>query len=337
MDLSTNYLGLTLAHPFMVGASPLADDLDGARRLEDGGAAAIVLHSLFEEQVTMQSRGEIHHRDPHDAEFAAALAHFPAPEQYALSPDRYLEHIRQLKNALQVPVMASLNGTSSEAWLRVATDIEQAGADALEINIYDIVSDPGRSAMSVETYLRDLVVDVKRAVRIPIALKLSPYYTSLGNFARRLDEAGVDGLILFNRFYQPDINLDTMTISPMFDLSTRTELRLRLQWTTLLRGRVRASIAITGGVAASDDGVRAVLAGADAVQMVSAALVKGAAIFREMRTGLAQFMEKRGFASVTAMKGLVSFDETEDPAAFERASYIRSLQSWAGRREASRG
>jgi dihydroorotate dehydrogenase (fumarate) len=337
MDLSTTYLGLTLAHPFMAGASPLAGTLDSARRLEDGGAAALVLHSLFEEQVTMESRGTIHHRDPHDSQFAAALAHFPAPDQYALTPGGYLEHIRRLKGAVRVPVMASLNGTSSEAWLRLATDIEQAGADALEINIYDIVSDPAMSAMSVETYLRDLVVELKRTVRIPVALKLLPYYTSLGNVARRLDEAGVDGLILFNRSCQLDVNLDTMTIAPVLEPATQAELRLRLKWATLLHGRVRASIAITGGVSVPDDGVKAVLAGADAVQMVSAVLVKGAAIFREMRAGLAQFMAQQEFESVNAMKGLAGFARTEDPASFERANYIRTLQSLVRARHTPRG
>jgi dihydroorotate dehydrogenase (fumarate) len=321
----------------MAGASPLADSLDGARRLEDGGASALVLHSLFEEQVTMESRSEIHHRDPHDAQFAAALAHFPAPDEYALTPAGYLEHIRRLKDTVRLPVMASLNGTSSEAWLRIATDIEQAGADALEVNIYDIVSDPAMSAMSVETYLRDLVVELKRTVRIPIALKLLPYYTSLGNFARRLDEAGVDGLILFNRFYQPDINLETMTIAQMFELSTHAELRLRLQWAARLHGHVRASIAITGGVSVPDDGVKAVLAGADAVQMVSAVLVKGAEVFGEMRTGLERFMEQHEFESVNAMKGLACFGRTDDPASVDRANYIRMLHSWTGARENSRG
>jgi len=329
MDLSTRYLGLTLAHPFMAGASPLTGSLDSARRLEDGGAAALVLHSLFEEQVTLDSAGTIHHRDPYDAQFAAALARFPAPDRYLLTPRGYLEHIRQLKAAVRVPVVASLNGVTSEAWMRIASDLQEAGADALEINIYNVLSDPALSAMSVETYLKDLVIELKRALHIPIAFKLSPHYTALGNFARRLDAAGVDGLVLFNRFFQADIDLETATLVPVLEPSTQAELRLRLQWTSLLRGHVRASIAITGGVATSDDGVKAVLAGADAVQMVSAVLAKGPALLGEMRRGLARFMEQRGFESMSAMKGLASFARMEDPAFIERANYIRTLHPWA--------
>jgi len=328
MDLSTTYLGLTLAHPFMAGASPLADNLDTARRLEDAGSAAIVLHSLFEEQITMESRGEIRHRDPHDAQFAAALAHYPPPAEYALTPEGYLNYVRRLKDAVRVPVFASLNGTTNEAWLRFATAIQQAGADALEINLYDIVSDPARSAMSVETELRDLVLELKRALKIPIAMKLSPYFTALGNLARRLDEAGADGLVLFNRFYQPDIDLTTLTIAPRLELSTPAELRLRLQWTALLHGRVKASLAITGGVSTPVDGVKAVLAGADAVQLVSALLRHGPQHLTVMRDGLASFMEQHQFATLGAVKGRVSFAEAEDPGAFQRANYIRTLQAW---------
>ena len=309
MDLSTRYLGLTLAHPFMMGASPLATRVDAVRQLEDGGASAIVLNSLFEEQVTMEARGEI-------------------GEGYAFSTDGYLEHIHRLKQAVRVPVIASLNGTTREEWMRIATRIEQAGADALEINIYDVISDPDRSAMSVETELRSLVLDLKRTLRIPVAMKLSPYFTALGNLARRLDEAAVDGLVLFNRFYQPDIDLPTLTIAPRLELSTSSELRVRLQWTALLRGRVRASLALTGGVATPEDGVKAVLAGADAVQLVSAVLQHGAAYFAVMREGLEQFMTQQEFDSVTRMKGVGSFMDTEDPATFQRANYIRTLQSW---------
>ena len=337
MDLSSRYLGLTLTHPFIAGASPLAATLDGARRLEDGGAAALVLHSLFEEQVTMDSAGLIHHRDPHDAEFAADLAQFPSPDHYKFTPHGYLEHVRLLKGAVQVPVVASLNGTTSEAWIRIASDIQDAGADALEVNMYNLVSDPARSALSVEAHLKDLVVELKRVLRIPIALKLSPYYTALANFAQRLDQAGVDGFVLFNRFYQADIDLDTLTPAPVLEPSTQADVRLRLLWTTILRSRVRASIAITGGVASPDDGVKAVLAGADAVQMVSAVLARGAAAFSEMRDGLARYVEKSGFESVSAMKGRARFAGMEDTSFVERANYIRTLHALAAQPSGATG
>ena len=336
MDLSTTYLGLTLAHPFMAGASPLADHLDTARRLEDGGASALVLHSLFEEQLTLAARGEIHHRDPLDVQFTSALAAFPPPDAYALSPEGYLEHLRRVREAVHIPVMASLNGTTSEAWMRFAAELQDAGAHALEVNIYDIVSDPHRSALSIETDLRNLVLELKRALRIPVALKLSPYFTALGNVARRLDDAGVDGLVLFNRFYQPDINLDTLTIEPRLELSTEAELRLRLQWAALLRGRIHASIGLTGGVMLPADGIKAVLAGCDAVQLVSAILRNGPGHFRVMRDGLAAFLQEHHAPSVSAIKGRVSFAATEDPAAFQRATYIRTLQSWSLEHERAR-
>lgn len=332
MELSTTYLGLALAHPFMIGASPLADNLDTVRRLEDGGSSAVVLRSLFEEQVTMEERGEIRHRDPADQQFSSALAHFPAPDEYALSADRYLEQIRRIKEAVHIPVIASLNGTTGEAWVRIAARMQQAGADALEVNIYDIVSDPNQSSLQIETGLRDLTLELKRALRIPVALKLSPYFTALGNLARRLDQAGADGLILFNRFYQPDIDVSTLRITPRLELSTRAELRLRLQWAALLHGRIRASIAITGGVATPTDGVKAVLAGADAVQIVSAVLRHGPTYFTVMREGLARYMDVRGFDTLAGIKGRVSFADADDPASFQRANYIRTLQMWAAAR-----
>ncbi len=329
MDLSTTYLGLKLAHPFMIGASPLVDNLETVRQLEDGGVAAIVMHSLFEEQVTMETRGEIRSRDPLDRQFAAALAHFPPPERYALSPAAYLEQIRRVKSAVHVPVIASLNGTTIEAWLRIATELEQAGADALEVNLYDVISGPGRSALAIESDLRGLISDLKRTLRIPVALKLSPYFTALGHVVRRLDEAGIDGLVLFNRFYQPDIDIDTMTIVPRLELSSSAELRLRLQWTALLRDRVKASLAITGGVATPADGVKAILAGADGVQLVSAVLRHGPQYFAVMREGLVRYMEEHGIEQLVALKGRVSFAEVADANAFQRANYIRTLQSWA--------
>ena len=207
MNLSTTYLGLHLTHPFMVGASPLVDHLDTVRRLEDGGSAAIVFHSLFEEQVTMAASGRIHHMDPLDEQFAAVLSDFPAPDRYALAPDEYLEQVRRVKAAVKIPVIASLNGTTAESWLRFALSIEQAGADALELNMYEVVSDADQSATAVEALIRDIVVELKRRLKIPIAVKLSPFFTAFGNFAHQLDKAGADGLVLFNRFHQPDIDV----------------------------------------------------------------------------------------------------------------------------------
>jgi dihydroorotate dehydrogenase (fumarate) len=328
MNLSTTYLGLTLAHPFMAGASPLGDRLETVRRLEDGGAAAIVLRSLFEEQITMAQAGQIHHKDPFDKQFAGTLADFPVPECYPLAPDEYLEHLRRVKAAVKVPVVASLNGTTAESWLKFALNIEQAGADALELNMYEIVADPNQPGMAIETEIRNVVVELKRALKIPIAVKLSPFFTAFGQFAHQLDKAGADGLVLFNRFYQPDIDVHALTVSPHLELSTSSELRLRLRWVALLHGRVRASLAITGGVAMPVDGVKAVLAGAHAVQMVSAILRHGPPYFMSMREGLARWMESKQFVTLDEVRGRVSPWKVAHPSAFERASYIRTLQSW---------
>lgn len=277
----------------------------------------------------MATRGEIRNRDPFEPEFAATLSPFPSSEQYPLTPDGYLEHIRRLKGALRIPVIASLNGTNRGEWMRWAKRIEEAGADALEVNVYDVISDGLRSAMSVENEFRNVVLELKLLLRIPVAMKLSPYFTAFGNLARRLDEAGADGLVLFNRFYQPDVDLNALTIGPNLQLSTSDELRLRLEWVALLHSRVKASLGVTGGVGSVNDGIKAVLVGADAVQMVSAVLRYGPGFVAVMRAGLQDFAEQRGFESVSAMKGRVSFAATDDPVAFQRAHYIRTLQSWS--------
>jgi dihydroorotate dehydrogenase (fumarate) len=330
-QLSTSYLGLTLAHPFMVGASPLVDHLDTVKRLEDGGSAAIVLHSLFEEQISMASSGRIHQMDPFEKQFADALSGFPLPERYALSPPDYLEHLRSVKAAVQIPVIASLNGMTAETWLRFASDIEQAGADALELNMYEVVTEPGRSGAFIERQIRDVVVELKRALKIPIAVKLSPFFTAFGDMARQLDNARADGLILFNRFYQPDIDITTMTAVPHLELSTSAELLLRLRWTAILHSRVKCSLAITGGVAVPTDGIKAVLAGAHAVQMVSAILRHGPAYFTAMRDGLARWMELKQLSSIDEVRGRVD-GHPDDASILERANYIRTLQSWDDRR-----
>ena len=328
MTLDTKYLGLTLAHPFMIGASPLADHLDTVRRLEDGGASAIVLRSLFEEQITMAESARIHQMDPYESEFAKALADFPRPEKYPLSPADYLEHVRKVKAAVRVPVIASLNGMTSESWARFATSIEEAGADALELNIYEMATDPADSAMAIEERIRAVVRDLKETITIPIAVKLGPFFTAFAHLARQLDRAGADGLVLFNRFYQPDVDVMGLTAVPHLELSTSAELLLRLQWLAALHGRVRCSLAVTGGVANPTDGIKAILVGAHAVQLVSAVLRHGPSYFSTMREGLRLWMASKDFTSIDQVRGLVD-GRAANADLFERAGYIRTLQSWA--------
>jgi len=327
MDLKTTYLGLSLAHPFMMGASPLSDDLDNVKRLEDGGAAAIVLGSLFEEQITMEQSARIHHMDPLEPEFAGALAAFPHPSRYLLTPAAHLEHIRHVKEAVRIPVIASLNGVSAEAWSRFARNIAQAGADALELNIYEVAVDPRESGPAIERRIRDLVVDLKQAVTIPVAVKLGPFYTAFGHVAREIEMAGANGLVIFNRFYQPDIDITAMAPVLNIDLSTSAELLLRLRWLSALHGRVRCSLAVTGGVATPADGIKAILAGAHGVQLVSAILRNGHGYFSAMRQGLADWMESKGFTSIEQVRGRL--DRQTGPTDLDaRGSYIRTLQSW---------
>ncbi len=329
IDLSTTYLGLRLANPFIAGASPLSDHLDTVRRLEDGGCAAIVLHSLFEEQISLRETGRIHHMDPLDRQFATVVSYFPEPAVYALGPDEYLEHVRQVKAAVRIPVIGSLNGTTAEVWLKFAKLIEQAGADALELNMYEVVTDLDQSALSVEDGLKHIVKDLESELAIPLAVKLSPFFTAFGNVARDLDAAGASGLVLFNRFLQPDIDIQHLAVWPRLELSRSDELLLRLRWLAILHGQVKCSLAVTGGVATPNDGIKAILAGADAVQMVSAVLRHGPAYFTLMRDELRRWMESHGFGAVNDMRGRLSLAKTEAPSAFERAQYLRTISGWS--------
>jgi dihydroorotate dehydrogenase (fumarate) len=328
MDTTTSYLGLRLPHPFMVGASPLAWHLDTIKRLEDAGCAAIVLHSLFEEQITMSQRGRIRHMDPLEPQFTERLAPFPANHEYPQGPDEYALHLSRAKQAVKIPVIASLNGTSAEWWLKFSRVIEQAGADALELNLYEVVTDLSMPSVVIEDQLCRSVMDLKRALKIPIAVKVSPFFAAFGNVAKQLDVAGADGLVLFNRFYQPDIDTKTMTASAHVELSTSAELLLRLRWLAILYGRVRPSLAVTGGVATPTDGIKALLAGADVVQMVSAILRHGPSYLSAMRDGLEHWMAWQNLVSLREVRGRASLAQTADPSAFERANYIRALQSW---------
>ena len=328
MDTSTSYLGLRLPHPFIAGASPFGYHLDTVKRLEDAGCAAVVLHSLFEEQITLAEEGRIAHMDAFDREFAEPLAYFPPSGDYAFMPDAYAEHIRRVKQAVRVPVIASLNGRTTEAWLRFATVIEQAGADALELNIYEVVTDLDVQGLTIEHRLIEVVKSLKYDVKIPLAVKLSPFFAAFGNVAQQLDRAGADGLVMFNRFYQPDIDVRTMEAVPRLDLSTSAELLLRLRWLAILHGRVRPSLALSGGVATPNDGIKAILAGAAVVQMVSALLRHGPVYVAAMRHALEQWMDWNKLTRLDEMRGRSSLDVTRDRGAFERANYIRTLHSW---------
>ena len=329
VDLSTSYLGLKLANPFMTGASPLGDHLDTVRQLEDAGCAAIVLHSLFEEQISEEQSGRIHHMDPLDRQFATVLSYFPEPASYALGPDDYLEHVRRVKAAVKIPVIGSLNGTTAEAWLKFAKLIEEAGADALELNMYDIVTNADQTALAVEHELKQTVDDLKHELKIPVAVKVSPFFTAFGNVARELDRAGADGLVMFNRFLQPDIDIRHMAVWPHLDLSDSAELLLRLRWLAILRGRLRCSLAVTGGVATPNDGIKALLAGADVVQMVSAILRHGPSYFTLMRDELSRWMESLQLGHIDDVRGRLSLSRTEAPSAFERAQYVRTVGQWS--------
>lgn len=328
MNTVTSYLGLRLDHPFIAGASPLGYSLDTLKRLEDGGCAAVVLPSLFEEQITLEEQGRVAGVNVFDQGFAEIFAQFPEPDEYALQPDEYAEHVRKAKAALGIPVIASLNGRSNETWLKFAREMQQAGADALELNMYQVVTDLSVPAVAVESQLVSVVEALKELIEIPIAVKLSPFFTAIANVAHRLDKAGADGLVLFNRFYQPDIDINTRTAAPRAELSSSAELLLRIRWVAILHGRVKPSLAVSGGVATPADGIKALLAGADAVQLVSALLRHGLAYISIMKHGLETWLERQQIDSLDAVKGTVSLATRRDPSAFERAQYIKTLQSW---------
>lgn len=328
MDLSTTYLGFNLPHPFMPGASPLTDDLDTVRRLEDAGAPMIVLRSLFEEQIEREQRATYDAVHGPAESFAEALTYFPTHINVVFSPDEYLEHIRRVRQAVDVPVVASLNGVTPGGWLRFARLIQDAGADALELNIYDLSIDPTQSADAVEQEIISLVKHVKALVKIPLAVKLSPFYSSLPHLAHRLDEAAADALIVFNRFYQPDINVEELEIQPVLKLSDPSELLLRLRWLAILSGRIQADLAASGGVHTPLDAIKAVMCGAHAVQMVSALLLHGPNHLLQIRQQVAQWLEDHEYESLKQMHASMSLQRCPDPKAFERANYMRILHSW---------
>ena len=328
MDLSTKYLGLPLPHPFVAGASPLADTVDRCRRLEDAGIAAIVLRSLFEEQIDLEAlahhQAEHGHADAH----GEARSYLPAADECVFGPDEYLDHLRAVKHAVGVPVIASLNGHSEGGWLDYSRRIDAAGADALELNLWAVAADASESGAEIEERALAIVRAVRSAVRMPVAVKLSPFHTSLANFALRLQAAGADGLVLFNRFFEPDVDVEALELRPHLELSTSHELPLRLRWLALLSGQVDCSLAVSGGVHTDRDAIKAILCGAHAVQLVAAVLRGGTRRIGELRDGVARWLEENGYASLRQMRGSMDQGRSPDPAALERVHYMRLLQTY---------
>ena len=335
MDLSTHYLGLKLSSPLMPGASPMIESLDAVRRLEDAGASAIVMHSLFEEQLTGEHFESIYHMEIYADSYSEALNYFPGGRQFAFGPDEYLEHIGRIRRAVSIPVIASLNGSTLGGWIDYARRISDAGAHALELNVYDVCTDPNEAGAEVEQRILNVARAVKEAVNIPIAVKLSPFFASLPNVCCRLDDLGVDGIILFNRFYQPDIDPDLLECIPRIHLSESAELPLRLRWTAIVYPHLHGSIAISGGVHTAADAIKAVMSGASAVQVVSALLKHGPEHLGVIREDMRRWMEENGYESMRLMQGSMSLTRCPSPSTFERANYMRVLQSWRNENRAN--
>jgi dihydroorotate dehydrogenase (fumarate) len=331
IDLSTTYLGLKLKNPLVCSASPMCEDIGNLRRMEDAGAAAVVLQSLFEEEIEIESDELDRYMDAGSEISAEAVTHFPELTRRVAGTDAYLEHIRKARQAVNIPVIASLNGTSKGGWLRYAKEMQQAGADALELNIYYIPVDPKITSEEVERSYVDLVQAVKAELRIPVAVKLGPYFSSLANVAGKLDAAGANGLVMFNRFYQTDFDLESLEVVPNLILSNSHELLLRLHWIAVLYGSVKADLALTGGVHSAADVIKAMMAGARVAMMTSALLKRGISYLDTISTELLIWMGEHEYDSIKQMQGSMSRNAVPQPKAFERANYVKVLSSYTMR------
>jgi len=329
IDLSTTYLGLKLKNPLVIAPSPLCEDLGNIRRAEDSGAGAIVLHSLFEEQIAVETEQLDKFLDSGAESFAESLTYLPDMTSYNLGPDAYLEHLRRAKQAVKIPIIASLNGISSGGWTDYAKYMEEAGADALELNVYYIATRSAMSSAAVEQTYYDLVRQVKASVKIPVAVKIGPYFSSMAQVAQELENAGADGMVMFNRFYQPDFDLEALEVKPNLHLSQAYELLLRLNWVAILYGQVKLDMAITGGVHTAIEVLKSMMAGAKVVMMASALLKHGVEHVQTMKTDLLGWMEKHEYTSIAEMQGSLSRKAVADPTAFERANYMKVISSYA--------
>jgi dihydroorotate dehydrogenase (fumarate) len=329
MDLTTTYLGLTLRNPLVASSSPLTRHISTLRQLEDAGAGAVVLYSLFEEEITLETQTLDRYLTEGAESYAEALSYFPeAPTYRATGPKAYLEHLRRASNALHIPVIASLNGVSTGGWVQYAREIEQAGADALELNVYFLPTNPNITGAEVEQLYLDVLRDVKGTVTIPVAMKLSPFFSATANMAYRLVEAGADGLVLFNRFYQPDLDLENLEVVPNLVLSRSEELRLPLRWIALLYGRVQTDLALTTGVHTAEDALKGLAAGANVVMLTSELLQSGIGRLGEILGDMARWLIEHEYQSLDQLRGSLSQVNCGAPAAFERANYIRVVTSY---------
>lgn len=326
--LSTSYLGLPLSSPFIIGASPLVESLDKVLQLEDAGASGIVLHSLFEEQLTRDAEAAVTYLETPADSYAEALSYFPDLDDYTFGAEDYLHQIRRIKDRISIPVIGSINGRTAGGWVDYSRQIEEAGADALELNIYDLPTSADVSGAEIEARLLDIVRSIRQQVKIPLAVKLAPFYTSLPNVVKQLETCGANGVVLFNRFYQPDLNIEDLAVEPRLYLSTSSELLLRLRWMAILHGRTQLSLGLSGGVHHVQDAVKAIMAGADALQIVSLLLRQGVEALPPLIAGFSQWMEDHEYGNLSEMRGCLSSLNSPDPSEFERANYLRVLQLW---------
>lgn len=328
MNLTTNYLGFELKNPLVVSPSPQSESVDNMKRMEDAGAAAIVLHSLFEEQISFLSNELNANLQQGEESFAEALTYFPDTGDYKMGPDRYLEHVRQAKEAVDIPIIGSLNGVSAGGWHDFAARIEEAGADALELNVYFLPTDPDMDGQEVENIYVDLVREVKASVSIPVAVKIGPYFSAMANMACKLDAAGADALVMFNRFYQPDLDLENLEVKTDLMLSSSVELRPRLRWVAILCDLIKADMAVTGGVHTAADALKCMMAGAKVAMMTSALLKNGIGHLTTVREDMIRWMEENEYESIQQMQGSLSQRRCAEPAAFERANYLKILTNY---------
>jgi dihydroorotate dehydrogenase (fumarate) len=328
MDLSTSYLGLHLKNPLVPSAGPLTRTVDGMRRLEDAGASAVVMHSIFEEQIQHEAAELDHYLSSGTESFAEALSYLPEASEYFVGPEEYVSELAKAKKSLSIPVIASLNGVSTGGWIKYAKKFEEAGADAIELNVYHIPADTRVTGAEVEQRYIDVLKAVKSTVKIPVAIKLGPFFSSMANMAKRLDEAGADGLVLFNRFYQPDVDIEALEVVPNVQLSTSKSLRLPLRWIGILFGRINASIAATSGVHTAADVVKLIMAGADVTMLCSSILLNGPKHLATVLNDLEHWMQEHEYVSVMQMRGSMSQKGVADPSIFERANYMKALNRY---------